>query len=803
MTQNSTDQAARQQLAASFIAFGFKVLILHDVSSGQCSCGEASCLAKPKNQGKHPRMGNGWQHAGLSTWQEVAAAIAAQPSCNLGILTGPASGCWVLDVDPVHGGDVALAELERTHGLLPYTYTVRTGSGGKHHYFQLPEDFTPTNANRLPAGLDTRGAGGQVVAPGSRTLLGEYWVSVDAPLADAPDWLLDYLRPRAVVEPEFSSSVNLLNNSREFASAPISDAEAARLHAYAMAAIGTEAGKLADATPGGRGFAAYTVACNLIELLNSPWTRLNGEQVWALYMGAAGIAAQHGGAFDAHEAIKSWESAQRHIGTQSRPAPAPPPLGGVVALPAPAGSPPFEPGTPPGPVAGVAGSPTNSPLPGMLSLGPIPAPRAGEPVAELGGLTGGSYGSPGGSFAPFDASGVAGGASAAPVMDPMRAHEAGIALRRMRARRDAQEILDAEDRAASAGDLVGRAEKLRAAMLDRGALAGIPKLKPLVDGWLMRNTLARVYGPSGHGKSFVMIDLAACVGSGVDWHGHAVSQGEVWYMAAEGAEGLDSRVAAWEAIHGTALTGVRFLPMPVQVGSPEWEALEYLAAIERPAMIICDTQARITVGHDENSATDMGQVVAQLEQLRAVSGACVTLVHHSGLNGEHARGSSSMRAAMQTELAVGKAGSVVTIKTAKQKDHEQLPDFELVLKPVTGTGSVALVRELNASARMEESDLSVAGMLAEIAREVFFEGTGGSREQFLGVLKERRRVSKSQANKAWNKIVTNNVVGKIRGTSSWIYVSVDNRSKMIEPVGSLGQIGAKYAPEPSTAGQAS
>lgn len=792
MTQHNTDQAARQQLAASFIARGFSVLVLHDVSAGHCSCGDARCLDKPRNQGKHPRMGGAWQTAGLTTVEQAADWIDRYPLCNLGILTGPASGVWVLDVDPVHGGDVALAELEREHGPLPYTYTVRTGSGGSHLYFLLPEDFTPTNGNRLPAGLDTRGAGGQVVAPGSRTLLGDYWISVDAPVAEAPGWLLDLIRPRAAAEPaEFSSTVNLLNSTRELATAagPLPDYETARLSAYAGSAVMAELHQLADATPGGRGFTAYKVACNLIELLNSPWARLDFTQVWQLYMAAAHRAMAHGGAFDAHEAVKSWESASKHIGTQSRPAPPPPPLGGVVALPAAAGSAPFDTGS--AAETGIPGYPSSGSMAGMVSLGPIPAPRAGEPGAEQAMLTGGSSGSPLGSFAPVDG------------VDPLLAFEVGKQLQRMRAQRAAREVLDAEDRAAAAGSLEQRVAALRAAMLDRAALSTIPKLKPLVDGWLMRNTLARVYGPSGHGKSFVMIDLAACVGTGVDWHGHAVSQGEVWYMVAEGAEGIDARVSAWEAAHGVPLAGVRFLPMPVQVGSPEWEALEHMAAADRPAMIVGDTQARITVGVDENSAREMGEVVAHLERLRERSGACVLLVHHSGVNGEHARGSSSIRAAMQTELAVSKAGSVVTVRTVKQKDHEQLPDFELVLKPMPSTGSVALVRELNPAARLEESDLSLAGLMAEVGREVFHEGTGGTKSEILAATAERRRFSRSQGNKAWNKVIAMGVFGKIRGTASWIYIPVEDRSKMIEPTGALGQIGAKYAPGDVSAGEGS
>ncbi|MEI2651558.1 MAG: bifunctional DNA primase/polymerase [Microthrixaceae bacterium] len=53
---------------------------------------------------------------------------------------------WVLDIDVSDGktGEDTLAELERLHGPLPATYTVITGSGGRHLYFAYPTDGPPS-----------------------------------------------------------------------------------------------------------------------------------------------------------------------------------------------------------------------------------------------------------------------------------------------------------------------------------------------------------------------------------------------------------------------------------------------------------------------------------------------------------------------------------------------------------------------------------------------------------------------------------------------------------------------------------
>lgn len=111
----------------------------------------------------------------------------------MGLLTG--ERFWVLDIDPAKGGAESLAALESQHGPLPATWTQRTGSGGTHYLFSLP-DFTVTNTvERVGKGIDTRGVGGQIVVAPSVTAKGPYsWASGpwgSTPLAPAPAWLLE------------------------------------------------------------------------------------------------------------------------------------------------------------------------------------------------------------------------------------------------------------------------------------------------------------------------------------------------------------------------------------------------------------------------------------------------------------------------------------------------------------------------------------------------------------------------------------------------------------------------------------
>lgn len=230
-------------------------------------------------------------------------------------------------------------------------------------------------------------------------------------------------------------------------------------------------------------------------------------------------------------------------------------------------------------------------------------------------------------------------------------------------------------------------EAMLAELLDSAALDNLPALEPLVGDLLHRDTLARIIGPSGHMKSFVVIDIAAHVGTGRPWHGQQVSQGPVVYLVAEGARGIRKRVRAWERHHRVRMDNVWFLPRPVQALDPEWLTLIEACRKVQPALIVIDTQARVSVGVEENSAKELGLVIDRMEQLRAATGSCVLLIHHTGHIGDHGRGSTSAKGALQSELHVSKKGdkasdTVVTLKTGKQKDDDNESDIDFRVKVI-------------------------------------------------------------------------------------------------------------------------
>jgi len=133
---------------------------------------------------KRPDLDNWQQWAVTATEQNISDYVARKPDCNWGIFT--TGGLFVLDVDS-HSADgyESLNFLVSEYDQLPATYTVRTPSGGLHYYFT---GITRNRAGFKP-GLDIRGEGGFVVAPGSK-INGRVYETVDSSaIAAVPAWL--------------------------------------------------------------------------------------------------------------------------------------------------------------------------------------------------------------------------------------------------------------------------------------------------------------------------------------------------------------------------------------------------------------------------------------------------------------------------------------------------------------------------------------------------------------------------------------------------------------------------------------
>ena len=139
-----------------------------------------------KPGGKQPMTAHGLLDA---TTDAAELRRLWRTNANVAVRTGRESGLVVLDVDGDDGFE-SLRVLEREHGRLPTTLTVKTPRGGGHFYFAHPGREVRNSAGQLGVGLDVRGDGGYVLVPPSRLVDGRaYEVDEQAPPAPLPEWL--------------------------------------------------------------------------------------------------------------------------------------------------------------------------------------------------------------------------------------------------------------------------------------------------------------------------------------------------------------------------------------------------------------------------------------------------------------------------------------------------------------------------------------------------------------------------------------------------------------------------------------
>ena len=138
--------------------------------------------------------------ASINAWWGPCPVTGWQRDYNIGISTG--RGLIVLDEDNKgeKTGAATLSVLTGANEPLPPTLVSETPTGGRHYLFRCDDDLRNSVEN-LGSGLDTRGHGGYVVAPGSTLPTGEYrWRDPAVAIAQLPAWLRERCKVKPAVQ---------------------------------------------------------------------------------------------------------------------------------------------------------------------------------------------------------------------------------------------------------------------------------------------------------------------------------------------------------------------------------------------------------------------------------------------------------------------------------------------------------------------------------------------------------------------------------------------------------------------------
>lgn len=206
--------------------------------------------------------------------------------------------------------------------------------------------------------------------------------------------------------------------------------------------------------------------------------------------------------------------------------------------------------------------------------------------------------------------------------------------------------------------------------------------KGLVQHFLSRNSIARVFGASGLHKSFLIISMALHVSAGLPWFGHQTIKTHVTYLYLEGREGAKQRLDAFKKEHPDFPTdNISFVRRSFQMD-------ELLAEIysRNSGLVVIDTLEAISRGLDENSS-EMDKVLDIADEIVERTGACVLFIGHpSKANPNVARGTGRIRDAIDTELKVfedKEKGCSVMVSDNQRDIDKALGRVEYTVKQIT------------------------------------------------------------------------------------------------------------------------
>ena len=206
-------------------------------------------------------------------------------------------------------------------------------------------------------------------------------------------------------------------------------------------------------------------------------------------------------------------------------------------------------------------------------------------------------------------------------------------------------------------------------------------IKWIIDDILPCEGLAILYGQPGVGKSFIAMDIAAAISSGLTFFNKKVKKGNVIYIASEGHSGLVSRRNAIQKYRQIDLPNVYLLKSQLDLRSNDNDCLNFIETVKKlsinPTLIIIDTLSRSFGGGNENSSEDMGNFISYITKIQNILHTTILIIHHSGKDESRgARGHSSLHAAIDTQFEVQKLSNINDairkgqLTITKQKDGD-------------------------------------------------------------------------------------------------------------------------------------
>lgn len=178
----------------------------------------------------------------------------------------------------------------------------------------------------------------------------------------------------------------------------------------------------------------------------------------------------------------------------------------------------------------------------------------------------------------------------------------------------------------------------------------VPRRDWMIEGWLLRGTVALVTGDGGMGKSLLMQQLATACATGNEWLGLPVKPARSLCLFAEDSrDELHIRqefINRHYGINYSDLDGVQYLPRPGHdnvlevfdrntdrgTKTPLWHEVRSAALAHHAQLIVLDTAADV-YGGNENYRTQVRNFIASLRGLAIELNGAVILTAHPSVAG--------------------------------------------------------------------------------------------------------------------------------------------------------------------------
>jgi RecA-family ATPase len=214
-------------------------------------------------------------------------------------------------------------------------------------------------------------------------------------------------------------------------------------------------------------------------------------------------------------------------------------------------------------------------------------------------------------------------------------------------------------------------------LINYNQMKDMPSVAWLAQDYIPAAALVLLWAQEESFKSFIAVDLACAVATGVPWLGCVPinDPGPVVYIAAEGRRGIRTRVDAWmlKKYRGKKTNDIWVVDQPVHAD----EAADLGDFIDRarivPRMVVIDTYSRCLGGENENDTGTAERFLAAYDKLRHKYDCTLLFIHHSDKYGNVPRGAYAFMAAMEAQYRVLREDNAMTavVSCRKMKDAER------------------------------------------------------------------------------------------------------------------------------------